>query len=69
MNQLLAQLEDNRVGMTLLEPEVLPTVPAGLWPRVLENAIASRHTTEDKVPWTSIFKMVRKLVEVGSLGT
>ena len=69
MNQLLAQLDDNRVGMTLFEPEVLPTFPPGLWPRVLKNAVASRHTTEDKVPWTSIFKMVRRLVEVGSIGT
>ena len=68
MNQLLAQLDDNRVGMTLFEPEVFATVPAGLWPKVLHHAIAFRQRVDDDVPWTSVFKMVHKLVEVGGIG-
>jgi hypothetical protein len=51
--------------------DVLATVPAGLWPKVLNHAIAAfRQRVDDDVgvPWTSIFKMVQKLAEVGSIG-
>ena len=64
---LMARLDDNQVGMTLFEPDVLPTVPAGLWSMILENAITCRNA-HFEVPWTSIFKMVRRLVEVGGIG-
>ena len=51
--------------------DVLATVPAGLWPKVLNHAIAAfRQRVDDDVgvPWTSIYKMVQKLVEVGGIG-
>jgi hypothetical protein len=64
------ELMMNRVGMTLFEADVLATVPAGLWPEVLNHAIAFRQRVDDDVgvPWTSIYKMVQKLVEVGGIG-
>ena len=64
---LMTQLDDNQVGMALFEPDVLPTIPAGLWSMILKKAITCRNV-QFEVPWTSIFKMVRRLVEVGSIG-
>ena len=64
---LLAQLELNRVGMALLQSEVLPTVPGGLWSRVLHRAIVCEEN-EAQLPWTGIYTMVRALVEDGHIG-
>jgi hypothetical protein len=66
-DEVLAQLEMNRVGMTLLQPEVLPTVPGGLWSRVLQRAIVCEED-ETQLPWTGIYTMVRALVEGGHIG-
>ena len=64
---VLAQLELNRVGMALLQSEVLPTVPGGLWSRVLHRAIVCEEN-EAQLPWTGIYTMVRALVEDGHIG-
>ena len=61
-SKVSAQMELNRVGMALHRPEVLPTVPSGLWAPVLHRAV----TCEEKpsnLPWTGIYLMVRALVE------
>lgn len=66
-DQVWAQIEENRVGMTLFHPEVLPTVPAGLWSTVLYNAITCEPDPEE-LRWTSIYQMVRNLVVGGQIG-
>ena len=66
-NRVLAQMELNRVGMALLEPEVLPTVPGGLWATVLHHAISCEENPAH-LPWTGIYTMVRALVEDGHTG-
>jgi len=65
--KVLAQMELNRVGMALLQSEVLPTVPSGLWPRVLHRAVVCE-ANETQLPWTGIYTMVRALVEDGHIG-
>ena len=67
LNNVLTQMDDNQVGMTLFEPEVVPTVPAGLWSIVLKKAANCRRETAE-LPWTRIFKVVRKMVQVGDVG-
>ena len=59
-NKVCAQMELNRVGMALLRPEVLPTVPDGLWSRVLYCALSCEENPSE-LPWTGIYSMVRAL--------
>ena len=66
-NEVRAQMELNRVGMSLLRSEVLPTVPGGLWPEVLHHAISCEENPAH-LPWTGIYTMVRVLVENGHIG-
>ena len=66
-NDILVQIELNRVGMALLRPDVLPTVPTGLWPTVLYRAVTCEEDPA-KRPWTGIYTMVRALVEDGHTG-
>ena len=67
LNEVWVQLERNRVGMALLHSEVLPTVPGGLWSKVLHRAITCEENPAE-VPWTGIFHMVRALVGDGHIG-
>jgi hypothetical protein len=68
-NQLLVQIEKNRVGMALFEAATLPlsTVPAGLWSVVLHRAIIYDEDARN-LPWTGIYHMVRRLFERGHSG-
>jgi hypothetical protein len=59
--QVTAQLEKNRVGMGLVQPHVISTVPRGLWSIVLHRAVASDNGFKT-LPWTIIYHMVRTLV-------
>ena len=68
-NQMLVQIEKNRVGMALFEAAALPlsTVPEGLWSVVVHRAIIYDEDAR-KLPWTGIYLLVRQLFERGHAG-
>jgi hypothetical protein len=66
-DQLWVQMELNQVGMALFQHDVCSPVPGGLWPTVLGKANAG-NPDASKVPWTGIYKMVRKLILEGHTG-
>lgn len=66
-DDILVQIEKNHVGMALLRPDILPTVPRGLWANVLANAIAYDEEPKE-LSWNGIHSMVRGLVLGGHTG-
>jgi len=65
--QILVQIERNHVGFALFQPSVLPSVPAGLWAKVLHRAISYDEDPEE-LPWIGIYHMVRELLGGGYTG-
>lgn len=75
--QILLQLEQNRVGLTLLDSRVDPPIPRGVWSHILANALAPPSTTPKdtnvdttdqiqwtmKAPWSGIYCLVKELAE------
>ena len=60
--QILLQLERNQVGMALLHPDVYESVPPGIWPLILENAVSRRPTSSKmKIPVSGVFALVKAL--------
>ena len=66
-NQVLVQMERNRVGMALFDAPTLSTVPAGLWSRVLHQAV-TYHDDPKQLPWNGIYHMVQQLFKGGHSG-
>ena len=74
--RLGVQLEQNRVGRILLHRNVLPTVPTGLWPLVLERAantessfFESDRESEDEPPLVvdGLYYLLKNLLPSGIL--
>jgi len=59
-DEIVFQLEKNKVGMTLFHKFVLPTVPDGLWAVVLAKA-----SSAPQFPQSGIYCMIQELVQSG----
>lgn len=70
LKRLGVQLDKNQVGRVLLHPQVLPTIPIGLWAVVLWRAANIRSKFllgEDLPPLDGLYYLIQKLIPTGVL--